>query len=137
MTIRNQIIRITLSVMLGVTVLLVVTLGILSYYAQKKAEEVLQSSNAKVSSIRVNLLTRSVVANDLVWTYSADSLSGLPHHFQAQVIQIKGISLYQLFLRVVGVTQFIHKSIVQCSGLSHGSSSPLQQNESVLVVWSD
>ena len=99
MTIRNQIIRITLSVVLGVTVLLVVTLGILSYYAQKKAEEVLQSSNAKVSSIRVNLLTRSVVANDLVWTYSADSLSGPPHHFQAQVIQIKGISLYQLFLR--------------------------------------
>ena len=45
--------------------------------------------------------------------------------------------LYQLFLRVVGVTQFIHESIVQCSGLSHGSSPHVQQNGSVLVVWSE
>src|SRR4030095_7202038 len=33
-----------------------------------------------------------------------------------------GQRLGQLFLRIVGVTQFIEKRIVQCAGLSHGRS---------------
>jgi len=97
MTIGNQILKITLSVLLGISILLAITLGILSYFAQEKAEEALKSSNAKVSSVRVNLFTRSVVINELVWSYPVDSL-GVPHSIKAQHIQIRGVSIYQFLI---------------------------------------
>lgn len=98
MTIQKRVLRLALIILLSVAVFLVVSLGVLSYYAQQKAEAALKSSNVNVSAIHVNLFTRSIVVNDLEWTYSVDSLSGVPHHFQAQIIQIKGIGLYQLLL---------------------------------------
>ncbi len=99
MTIRNQILKIILSVLLGIAVLLAIILGILSYFAQEKAEEALKSSNAKVSSVRVNLFTRSVVINDFVWSYPEDSLAHVPYFIKAQNIRIRGVSIYQFLLR--------------------------------------
>jgi Domain of Unknown Function (DUF748) len=96
MNIQKRILRLTLIILLSLTVLLVVSIGILSHYAQKKAETVLKSFDARVSSIHVNLLTRSVTINDLAWTSSTDSLSTVPHHFQAQSVRISGFSYYQL-----------------------------------------
>lgn len=96
MAIKNRILRLTLIILLSVTVVLVVSVGILSYYAQDKAESILKSLEVKTSSIQVNLFTRSITISDLEWTYSTDSLLEAPHHFQAKDIQVKGVSLYQL-----------------------------------------
>ena len=127
MNLQKRILRPTLIILLSVTVLLVVSLGVLSYYAQEKAETALKSFDATVSSIRVSLFTRSVIVKDLAWTYSADSLSETPHHFQAQNIEIKGVSLIQLFLNK---KLHINKLSVEGAAIYYNSKLPREVRKS-------
>lgn len=93
---RHRILRTILITLFSVASILFIAGAILSNYAQERAEFELKLLNAKISSIRIDLFTRSVTIEDFEWTHLDDSLSRLPHHLTLKNIRFSGISLYQL-----------------------------------------
>lgn len=91
-----RILRTTAITLFSVVLVLVVAGVILSQYVQKRAGVELKALNAKVSSISINLFTRSLTVEDFEWTYLDDSLSRSPHHLTLGNIRFSGINLYQL-----------------------------------------
>jgi hypothetical protein len=93
---RNRILRATLITLCSAAIILFIAGIVLSNYVQNRAALELRSLNAKISSLHINLFTRSVTIQEFEWTYLDDSLSRLPHHLTLKKIQFSGISLYQL-----------------------------------------
>ena len=73
--------------------LLVLAGSIASYYAQKKAEIEFRKVNGTFSSLKINLFSRSVTVNDILWESPADSTQ---NKASINFIRLQGISLLQL-----------------------------------------
>ncbi len=80
-------------------VLLIIAFGaFFSIYVERVLEENILSLRGKISSIRVNLFTRSIKVTDLEWSSGPNSTNLNPHFLQLSAVTAKGISLYQLII---------------------------------------
>jgi hypothetical protein len=80
-------------------VLLIIALGtFLSIYVERVLKANILSLRGEISSIRVNLLTRSIKVTDLVWTSGPNSTNLNPHFLRLSAVTAAGINLYELII---------------------------------------
>ncbi len=77
--------------------------AILSSYLESEIEARIRLLNGELSSVSVNLVTRTVNVNNFEWSSATDSVAKNPHFIQLSAISLEGIHLYDLL---------IHKRIV-------------------------
>jgi len=82
----------------GAALLIWISTLLLTAYLEDQISERINSANGKVSSVRVNLLSRSVKIKTLVWSSVPDSIHAIPHTLRLNTLSITGISLYQLLV---------------------------------------
>ncbi len=79
--------------------LLVIILGTsISIYVENEIEANIHHLRGNISSIRVNLFTRSIKVNDLEWSSKPNSSNLNPHFLRLRAVTAEGINLYELFV---------------------------------------
>lgn len=83
---------------------LLISIILLSRYAERKIHERITAQHAEVSSVQINLLTRSVHIKDFSWSSSTDSDSisadSIPPHFlKFNTLTLRGIKIIKLLKR--------------------------------------
>ncbi len=111
------------------SILLALAGTILSYVVQKKAEQEFQKVNGTFSSLSINLFTRSVTVNHIVWQTPVDSF---PHKAIIGKIQLRGISFFQLLFskQLYARTLLIDSGSVQFNPSQKRDSTRVHQDNS-------
>ncbi|MEO5978493.1 MAG: DUF748 domain-containing protein [Chryseolinea sp.] len=98
-----------IAIILGSFILLAIIAGVVvSKIARKKFDIALAKSGIHISSLSVNLLTRSINIKNLEWSDPADSASARPHYAKLNSIYVGGISVFKLIRdREISVSELI------------------------------
>src|SRR6478736_4130690 len=86
------------AILLSCVVLLIISFGsFLSIYVEHELERNILLLRGNISSIRVNLFTRSIKVTDLEWSSGLNSTNLNPHFMKLSAVTAEGINLYELF----------------------------------------
>ena len=85
--------------LVGVALLIGIAAHFFSKYVEDKVRNVLASIPINVSTVNVNILTRSIELSNVDWTQPNDSLPQFPHHLFLNNLRVEGISVYQLLAK--------------------------------------
>lgn len=87
-----------LIILVSCIVLLIISLGtFLSIYVEHELKRNILLLRGDISSIRVNLFTRSIKVTDLAWSSGLNSTNLNPHFLKLGAVTAEGINLYELF----------------------------------------
>lgn len=87
------------SIILIGSAMVIFTIGVsFSIYVENKIEEKILSANGEISSVNVNLLTRSISIKDFKWASATDSLNPTQHSLSLSSISVSGIRLFELLI---------------------------------------
>ena len=95
---RNRVLKWTVSVVIGLGLIILLAGVILSYYARKKAEERLATLGITLGSLQLNLFTQSLSIENLDMNFAGDSAQTVPQLAHIENITLSGISLYDLLI---------------------------------------
>lgn len=86
--------RLFLLALLALSLTLWFAAHVFSNYAEEKINLVLNKNHINVSSVSVNLITRSIDLKNVKWRLEGDSAGVLPHTLELRSLRLEGISVY-------------------------------------------
>jgi hypothetical protein len=108
MHIQKKLRRLFLTLLAG-ALLIVLGAHFASNYAEEKTRQILMTIPLEVSSVDVNVITRTIELIGVDWTQANDSLPQFPHHMSVNKVRLEGIKVYQL---VANRKLHIHKILL-------------------------
>lgn len=122
---NSRLLKLALYLCLALAIIFIVASSVASHYLRNKIESRLGSIGGKISTLNINLFTRTVSGENFEIKYSGDSVNIFPHSARIEKISLNGISLFDL---IADKKLKIHEIIIDSGNVTYNTKVKFLQS---------